>query len=64
MKALQKNATISDWVLYGFGKLPIVVSMISILMSYNTCGTVGLFISSFFYYFMVKQILIFSLIGI
>jgi len=56
MKALQKNARISDWVLYGFGKLPIAVSMIAILMSYHTCGTVGLIISAFFYYFMVKII--------
>lgn len=57
MKALQKNATISDWVLYGFGKLPIAVSMLSILMSYHTCGTVGLVISTFFYYFLVKLFL-------
>ncbi|XP_025412541.1 GPI inositol-deacylase isoform X2 [Sipha flava] len=53
MKALQKNATVSDWILYGFGKLPIAVSMIAILMSYHTCGTVGLIISAFFYYFML-----------
>jgi len=54
MKTLQKSATFSDWILYGFGKLPIVVSMIAILISYNTCGTVGLVISAFFYYFMVS----------
>lgn len=57
MKTLQKNATVSDWILYGFGKLPIFVSMIAILMSYHTCGTVGLIISAFFYYFTVTQIL-------
>lgn len=56
MKALKKNATVSDWILYGFGKLPIIVSMIAILMSYHTCGTVGLIISAFFYYFTVKLI--------
>jgi len=54
MKMLRKNATLSDWILYGFGKLPIVVSMIAILISYHTCGTVGLVISAFFYYFLVS----------
>lgn len=54
MKTLQKNATISEWILYGLGKLPIAVSMIAILMSYHTCGTVGLIISAFFYYFLVN----------
>ncbi|XP_026821729.1 GPI inositol-deacylase isoform X2 [Rhopalosiphum maidis] len=53
MKTLKKNATLSDWILYGFGKLPIAVSMIAILISYNTCGTVGLVISAFFYYFLL-----------
>jgi len=54
MKTLRKNATLSDWILYGFGKLPIAVSMIAILISYHTCGTVGLVISAFFYYFLVS----------
>lgn len=58
MKALQKNATVAGWVLYFFGKLPVVVSMVSILISYHTCGTVGLIISAFFYYFMVKKIVL------
>lgn len=52
---MNKNATVCDWILYGFGKLPIAVSMIAILMSYHTCGTVGLIISAFFYYFLVKK---------
>lgn len=52
---MKKNATVSDWILYGFGKLPIAVSMIAILMSYHTCGTIGLLISAFFYYFLVKK---------
>ncbi|VVC28522.1 Hypothetical protein CINCED_3A001485 [Cinara cedri] len=53
MKAMKKNATVSDWILYGFGKLPIAVPIIAILMSYHTCGTVGLIISAFFYYFLL-----------
>lgn len=58
MKVLEKNATVSSWVLYAFGKLPIVVSILAIMMSYHTCGTVGLIISAFFYYFLVKLICI------
>jgi len=56
MKALSTNTTVSNWVVYGFGKLPIAVSITAILISYHTCGTVGLIMSAFFYYFMVKHI--------
>ncbi|XP_050542352.1 GPI inositol-deacylase isoform X2 [Daktulosphaira vitifoliae] len=53
VKTFKKSVTVSDWLLYGLGKLPVIVSIIAIIISYNTCGTVGLIISAFFYFFLI-----------